>query len=331
MGVNKILMWALTYRCNISCKYCFLCAPDANPSRSKGELNDVEIKAILSSITDHARPNAVWITGGEPTLKEIILEVVESLETNGISTIITTNGLMPDRLVRELCKCKPRGITISLDFPDENVNDQLRAATLKVIDNIRYITRLKSEYTKLGVAVTISKDNINHLFDIAQFLKTNGSDYMSINPLFAWDRLTASELDVPKCASTQQVFKASIKNIIRREVIQLPCNMYLELLSNYIGGATPPFHVCPSGHDFAFISPWGGVYPCSCEFWHSDSRFHVPPSPLDCDWKDVFRDLASRIDGKHFNTHSNCFGARCIGCWKLFYDDVFVSTSRSLL
>ncbi len=57
----RYLVLAITSRCNLSCRYCYL-----NARREGGDMADAVLDRILKLI-NHDQPCHIQITGGEPT------------------------------------------------------------------------------------------------------------------------------------------------------------------------------------------------------------------------------------------------------------------------
>ncbi len=77
---------ALTYRCNNACAHCYNARPRQYP-----ELSTDEWKRIIDRLWDLAIPHIVF-TGGEPTLRPDLPELIAHAERNGQITGINTNG-----------------------------------------------------------------------------------------------------------------------------------------------------------------------------------------------------------------------------------------------
>ena len=76
----------VTRRCNLRCRFCF--ADGAAPEPTLAEL-----KAAVDEILRHGRP-LIQLSGGEPTLRDDLPELVRHAKTAGASTVqINTNGL----------------------------------------------------------------------------------------------------------------------------------------------------------------------------------------------------------------------------------------------
>ena len=77
---------ALTYRCNNDCAHCYNARPRRYP-----ELDTAHWKAILDRLWAIGIPHIVF-TGGEPTLRPDLAELIAHAEHNGQITGINTNG-----------------------------------------------------------------------------------------------------------------------------------------------------------------------------------------------------------------------------------------------
>ncbi len=77
---------ALTYRCNNNCSHCYNAR-----ERNSPELNTERWKQIIDKLWDIGIPHLVF-TGGEPTLRDDLAELVRYAEQRGFVTGLNTNG-----------------------------------------------------------------------------------------------------------------------------------------------------------------------------------------------------------------------------------------------
>lgn len=312
---NRIIMWALTYRCNMSCEYCYL--KDSRKLK-KNEISEIECLEIANKIINSSDwvPDAVWLTGGEATLNSKLAELISLFESNKIKTVINTNGFISQIIAQQIIDAKPRGINISLDFPDIS-NDDARGNTNEVIKIIKYIASKKDDYTILGISIVLNKKNVSQLHNISIQLKNMGVEYISLNPLFSEGNLKEENI-------AAEEFYDQILKIKSDGGITLPNEKFLKMLYAYYKGDKQEYTVCPAAANYFFISPWGQLFPCSNEFWHNRS---LKKSVFITDNNDLavnVKELEDSIDRVKYSTHSLCFNARCMGCWKLYLDDVFI-------
>ena len=150
-------MWAMTYKCNLSCKNCYLKDSWSKKMKNNLDMTDEECIEMAYKIANSNdwRPDAVWLTGGETTIRRNLSEVIKILEKSNISTVINTNGILSEELVMKIANASPRGINISLDMLDAEDNDELRGKTNQVYNTIKILSEKKDKHTILGVAMRL--------------------------------------------------------------------------------------------------------------------------------------------------------------------------------
>lgn len=315
--LKKIIMWALTYRCNMSCEYCYLHDNIHNWS----ELSSEEIIRLANQIANNEqwKPNAVWLTGGEPTIIDCLPEVVRILEETSIKSVITTNGYCSPGVLSDIMQSKPRGITVSLDSFNITTNEKVRGFTKDVIKNVGVIAQNKDPYTILGVSSVFTPDRIPALFSFAERLKEIGVEYLSLNPIVGKGKLYKKE--------DFDLLNTTLLEIKEKIGLRIPSSFYISLVKDYYLSEGNMLLKCPAGSYYFFISPWGEWLPCSNEIWQgkqtmaNDKGIKGVKDSLDYDAIKTFLKAEYHVD--EIFTNGMCFNDRCIGCWKLYYDTIF--------
>lgn len=108
---------SVTDRCNLSCIYCRQGSPKADLPH-KEILTYEEIFKIIK-IVSSLGIEKFRLTGGEPLLRQGLLEFLEQLSLAGIRYSLTTNGLLLKKYAPLLAKVGLGSINISLDTLDE--------------------------------------------------------------------------------------------------------------------------------------------------------------------------------------------------------------------
>lgn len=105
---------SLTDKCNLRCVYCM---PEDMTFRPRAELLQDEEILRLVRIFAELGFEKFRLTGGEPTMRANIVDIVgEISRTNGVKTVVmTTNGLMLDKLARPLAEAGIERINVSID------------------------------------------------------------------------------------------------------------------------------------------------------------------------------------------------------------------------
>ena len=113
---------ATTYKCQCRCVHCYAAGHETDGA----ELDTSEAKSVI----DQAKQLGVVLinlTGGEPLLREDIVELVRHAHDAGLLTRLNTNGMLLDR--KRVSKLKKAGLTqccVSVDDADPETHDRLR-------------------------------------------------------------------------------------------------------------------------------------------------------------------------------------------------------------
>src|SRR5512143_646212 len=112
---------ALTYRCNNNCAHCYNARPRQHPELSTGQW-----KHILDRLWEIGIPHIVF-TGGEPTLRPDLPELIAHAEKNGQITGINTNGRrLKDRdFVQSLVDAGLDHVQITLESNEPAIHDEM--------------------------------------------------------------------------------------------------------------------------------------------------------------------------------------------------------------
>jgi hypothetical protein len=164
---TALLNLVLTNRCDLACWYCFFYAKRA------GYVYEPTVEQIrqMVRIARDMKPigcNAVQLTGGEPALRDDIIEIIRAIKEEGYEHIqLNTNGL---RLAREedfARKVREAGVNtvyLSFDGVDEKTNPKNYWEVPRVLENCR-----KAELGVVLVPTVIRGVNDHQLGDIIRF------------------------------------------------------------------------------------------------------------------------------------------------------------------
>ncbi|GHT59034.1 hypothetical protein FACS1894109_14230 [Spirochaetia bacterium] len=164
-----------TGKCNAKCAMCFY-ANDMN--KKEPDLGFEEIKKLSESAGNFKR---LWLSGGEPTLREDLPEIIEMFYKNNHITDVNmpSNGMKSERVIEWLKRirqnCPDLNISISISFDGfGTTHDTQRgvpsfykaAETLKLLDdNFR-----DDGHVIKGCATVITRYNVEEVQDFTEWV-----------------------------------------------------------------------------------------------------------------------------------------------------------------
>ncbi len=164
----KTLFWNITYACNFRCQVCFSDADKRHPHElTTQEAMEVVRKARAAGISD------LLISGGEPLVRQDLIDILAFMKSQDISARIASNGaLLTGQIVERLREeTLTKSFQISLDSIDPETYEEVHGAppdTLYlVLDNIDRIQKA-GFHTTVSIRLTPQTvDGIPQLLDLA--------------------------------------------------------------------------------------------------------------------------------------------------------------------
>ena len=247
---------ALTYRCNNDCSHCYNARPREYP-----ELPTAQMKDILDRIWELGIPHVVF-TGGEPTLRDDLPELIAHAEHNGQITGINTNArrLRSAEYLRELIDAGLDHVQITVESHLPEIHDKMvctRGAWKQTIAGLE--NALESPLFVM-TNTTMLRDNSSLLDETLVFLSSLGVPTVGLNALIysghgltVGSGLKESELQ-PLLDMARQHTDANNQRLIWYTPTQY-CNFDPLQLDLGVKGCTAAlYNMC--------VEPDGGVIPC---------------------------------------------------------------------
>ena len=161
----------VTGRCNAKCAMCFYAG---EMDKKEKDLTFDEIRKISETAGEF---NRLWISGGEPTLREDLPEIIEMFyRNNHVKDVnIPTNGLRPDRIVdwitrlRKSCPETNFNLSLSLDGFGKT-HDIQRGVPGNFYKGLETLKKIDEHFRDDGkvlknIATVITKYNIDEIQD----------------------------------------------------------------------------------------------------------------------------------------------------------------------
>ncbi len=164
---TALLNIVVTNRCNIACWYCFFYAKKAGYVYEPSVEKIVEMVRIAKNMKP-VGANAIQITGGEPTLRDDLVEIIKAIKAEGIDHIqLNTNGIKLSTDLDLAKRVKEAGVNtiyLSFDGVSEEINKKNHPYIPGVLNNCR-----KAELGIVLVPTVIKGVNDHQLGDIIRF------------------------------------------------------------------------------------------------------------------------------------------------------------------
>lgn len=159
------VIWDSTRRCNLACVHC-----GATKERYAYELDTGQVKAILDQLAGMG-VRMFAVTGGEPLLREDLLEILTFARQQGLKTGIATNGFLIDRPMSvRLRETGVHSIQVSLDGLEEQHN-HTRTNRMSFARAVRAIELLlEQKIPLLSAATTVTPENLSELEGLKELL-----------------------------------------------------------------------------------------------------------------------------------------------------------------
>ncbi|MBI4845810.1 MAG: radical SAM protein [Candidatus Omnitrophica bacterium] len=174
---------ALTYKCNLSCKFCYASC-GCSKNENFPELSTEQIKNIILIIKNEVQVPSVSFTGGEPTLREDLAALIAYAKSQGMWTNLITNGT----LITTACakKLKSAGLDsaqVSLEAGTPGLHDIITGKVGAFTLSLEGLKDLMNEGIRVHTNTTISALNKKYLLAILDLVKEIGLEKFSMNML----------------------------------------------------------------------------------------------------------------------------------------------------
>ncbi len=260
-------VWIVTnFECNQSCRHCYTYERVANDRRR------VRTEALLAMM-DECRSlgtEVFYLTGGEPFLREDLLELV-ARATRRSKAILFTNGtlLTPGRAGRLAAYRERLVVQISLEGPDEETNSLLRGkgSFASAMEGIRNLLRAG---VRVGVSSTPTPQTAVRLPELTRLLAGigeggHGVDYHHI--IYVLDAGNAREGGTARIEASDliDVVTGCKENVGRAKAdgIKTKIKITNDKIFEAIASNGPRKDMCGAGYTILGINADGMLHPCA--------------------------------------------------------------------
>ncbi|MHB1425353.1 MAG: radical SAM protein [Gemmataceae bacterium] len=249
--------WALTYRCNLHCPFCY---SESSPQRESGPDAEIRLRIV--------KRLAAWgileaaLGGGEPTVLADFPELLGAIRCAGMAANVTTNGTLAAPAVVQALAEHAGIVQLSADRPE-----LLDAARGKgVFARLRETAHvLHRAGVRLGLNLLLTPDNVKSIeFSLETALELEVQSITLLRPKGQW---TDTHWPAFPTASDLDVLAAGLRSFLARRP---PLRLYVDtalrgewLRLGLFEDPEPEILGCGGGQRHIAVTPEGDVYPCS--------------------------------------------------------------------
>lgn len=216
----------VTNRCDLSCWYCFFYAKEGDPIY---EPSMEQIRFMLSNLRNQkpVPPNAVQITGGEPTVRNDIIDVVRTARDVGFEHVQMNTDIInfskDADLVVKLREAGMSTVYMSFDGTTPQTNPKNHWEAPYAIENMR-----KAKVGAVLVPTIIRGVNDNDLGNIINFALNNIDVVRGVNfqPVSLVGRMPKSEREKQRITipgAIENIEKQTKGTIRKEDWFPIPC------------------------------------------------------------------------------------------------------------
>ena len=263
---------ALTYRCNNHCLHCY-----NEASRAQKEFSTEQWLAVLDKIWELGIPHVVF-TGGEPTLRPDLPQLVAHAEQLGLITGLNTNGrkLADTSFLQSLVDAGLDHVQITLESHQPEVHNHIVASPNAWAETVAGIRAALGTRLFVMTNTTLLRSNSPYLADTLAFLAELGLPTIGLNGLIHSGRGAANTeaLRESELSALLDIAKNHAENSGQRLIWYTPTQYcHFNPVDSGLGvkGCTAAsYNMC--------IEPDGSVLPCQ-SYYHSLGNFLSDPWP----------------------------------------------------
>lgn len=249
---------AITYKCNNRCIHCYSSSPSVIE-----ELDSAQWTVILRELFEIGIPQVLF-TGGEPTMRDDLPELISQTQDLGLVSGLVTNGrkLSDPGLVERLASSGLDYAQITLESHDPKIHDEITetpGSWKETVDGIENVVRT-SIY--MSVNMTLNRRNVSEALKVIDFLHSLGVKHFACNGLIHAGRGTevgdAFELSEGELGPTLVAMRDRAKGHGMEFNWYTPTR-YCKLNPVNLGLG---IRSCSAAKTTICIEPDGGVIPC---------------------------------------------------------------------
>jgi len=281
---------ALTFRCQNDCIHCYAGGPHETP-----ELNTQQWKLVI----DKLREIGVFIltfTGGEPTLREDMPELLTYAQEKGMVTGLITNGrrLKDEAFVNLLEASGLDFAQITLESHKPEIHDKMTNSNGSWAETVAGIRNTVKSEIFVSTNTTLSKQNANTFLTTIDFIKSLDVSAFGCNSLIYSGKASAVRDEFALPMETLKELLPKVHDKAHRlglKFLWYTPTQYCQFDPVQLGLGVKS---CTAAMINMCVGPEGDVYPCQ-------SYFEGLGNILDVSWEEIWNNpLALKLRNREY-------------------------------
>jgi radical SAM protein with 4Fe4S-binding SPASM domain len=280
-GAPFLVVWDITYACNLKCKHCY-----ASAGKSlEDELTTEEAKQVIDKL-DRASVPIIAFSGGEPLVRKDIFKLTKYAHDKGIYVAVATNAtLITKEKAREMKEAGIRFTQISLDGATVETHDSFRGINGVYEKTVQGIKNCVNEGFFVNIAATATKYNYEEIpkiidlceefgvnwFMLYNFVPTGRGEFITKNDLTPterekvlndlWQKLKGGG-KVNVLSTAPQFARVALEAEVGKNKKTVPTHFANPSLSEKLVNLAEFIGGCGCGRFYCAIRPNGNIEPC---------------------------------------------------------------------
>lgn len=202
---KPVIVWNMTKRCNLKCVHCYAHAVKVD---GVDDISTAQARRMIDDLAAYGCP-VMLFSGGEPLVREDLVELARHATEKGMRAVISTNGTLITReKARELKSVGLSYVGISLDGL-EDVHDHFRGVPGAYKNALKGIANCQAEGLKVGLRFTMNRRNVAEIPGIFGLLR---------------------DLEIPRACFYHLVYSGRGSNLIKEDLDHAETRAVLDLI-----------------------------------------------------------------------------------------------------
>jgi radical SAM protein with 4Fe4S-binding SPASM domain len=176
-GAPFQVVWNITRACNLKCLHCY----ESAGARGTDELTTEQALKVIDILAD-AGVLILAFSGGEPTMRSDMLQLVRRATDKGMFTAVATNAVLfsSREKVREFKEAGLKFAQISLDGINPQTHDHFRGVLGAFEETVEGIKNCVAEGLFVEIAATATHYNYNEIPAMIDFARKLGVNWFMV-------------------------------------------------------------------------------------------------------------------------------------------------------